>query len=187
MSDADNTRPCPSCGNRMSYREQEEIVTYQGQSLAYLQPGWHCDACGDGIIEGSDNEVAEVALHEVMAQAKHSPIPPLLVRAAREAVGLSQREAGRVFGGGPTAFYKYESAKMVPSEAMSNLLRLAIDRPDLFRPPVGGCKLPGQTDVDLLRRAVVNDRLSAIIRCVYRSTGTPAGSGSQPSLQAANS
>lgn len=163
MSPTNNTRPCPSCEGRMVYGVQEETVTYKGQSLTYLQPGWHCEACGDGIIEGADNEVADAALHEVMAQAKHSPIPPLLVRAAREAVGLSQREAGRVFGGGPTAFYKYETAKSVPSEAMSKLLRLALERPELFRTPKAG-----QADTDLLRRAAVNDQLGAIIRLVYR-------------------
>ena len=163
MSPTENTRPCPSCGGRMAYGEQEETITYKDRSLTYLQPGWHCNACGDGIIEGADNEVADVALHEVMAQAKHSPIPPLLVRAAREAVGLSQREAGRVFGGGPTAFYKYETAKSVPSEAMSKLLRLALEKPELFR-----AREAGPADNDLLRRAAMNDHLGAIIRRVYR-------------------
>ncbi|CAK0739721.1 HTH-type transcriptional regulator / antitoxin MqsA [Azospirillaceae bacterium] len=175
MSAASTTRTCPSCGGRMNYGEREETVTYQGHSLTYLQPGWHCDACGDGIVEGADNEVADAALHEVMAAAKHSPIPPLLIRAAREAVGLSQREAGRVFGGGPTAFYKYETAKSVPSEAMSNLLRLALERPDLFHKPGSGeRRTPRQGDVVLLRTAAVNDQLSSIIRRVYSGAGSVA-------------
>lgn len=164
MSPAQWTRPCPSCGKPMHYGERDETVTYLGHALTYLQPGWHCDACGDGIIEGADNEIADAALHEVMAQAKMSPIPPLLIRAAREAVGLSQREAGRVFGGGPTAFYKYETVKAVPSESMANLLRLALQRPDLFRQPPS----PAGGDVDLLRHAALNDRLTAIVRHVYR-------------------
>ena len=67
-----------------------------------------------------------------MARAKHSPISPLMVRAAREAVGVSQRSGRKIFGGGPTAFYKYETAKAVPSEGMANLLRLALEQPDLF-------------------------------------------------------
>lgn len=87
-------------------------------------------------------------------------------------MGLSQREAGRVFGGGPTAFYKYETAKAVPSEAMSKLLRLALARPDLFRNPGAGDVPLG--DVDLLRHAAVNDQLSSIIRRVYCGTGTAA-------------
>ncbi len=170
MSQTEKTRPCPSCGGAMIYGEREETVTYQGRSLTYLQPGWHCDACDDGIVEGADNEIADAALHEVMAQAKNSPIPPLLVRAAREAVGLSQREAGRVFGGGPTAFYKYETVKAVPSESMANLLRLALERPELFRKsPAGERKPSPHVDVDLLRKADINDRLNSIVRHVYRT------------------
>ena len=171
MTSGDTTRPCPSCGGPMSYGERDETVTYQGHALTYLQPGWHCDECDDGIVDGADNEVADAALHEVMARAKNSPIPPLLIRAAREAVGLSQREAGRVFGGGPTAFYKYETAKAVPSDGMANLLRLALERPELFRPPASGERRPPrQGDADLLRGVVKNDRLGAIVRRVY---GTP--------------
>lgn len=151
----------------MTYGERDETVHYQEHALTYLQPGWHCDACGDGIVDGSDNEIADAALHEVMARAKNSPIPPLLVRAAREAVGLSQREAGRVFGGGPTAFYKYETVKAVPSEGMANLLRLALERPELFRKPAGQ-RLPAQMDVELLRNANVSDRLNSIVRHLYR-------------------
>ncbi len=173
MSSAGKTRPCPSCGTPMTYGEREETVAYQGHSLVYLQPGWHCDACDDGIVDGADNEIADAALHEVMARAKNSPLAPLLVRAAREAVGLSQREAGRVFGGGPTAFYKYETVKAVPSEGMANLLRLALERPDLFRQPAGADRRPpAQVDVDLLRKVDINDRLNSIVRHVYPAART---------------
>ena len=101
----EKTRPCPSCDGVMRRSVQEETVTFQGETLTYLQPGWHCETGDDGVLEGSDNDYADAALHEVMARAKHSPISPLMVRAAREAVGVSQRQAGKVFGGGPTAFY----------------------------------------------------------------------------------
>ncbi len=169
MNGIDEVRPCPSCAGTMRHGEQEETVTYQGESLTYLQPGWHCEVCGDGIIEGADNEIADAALHEVMARAKNSPISPLLVRAAREAVGLSQREAGRVFGGGPTAFYKYETVKAVPSEGMANLLRVALDRPDLFRKPADAeRRRPHQGDVELLRKGTKSERLGSIVRRVYR-------------------
>src|SRR5665213_717879 len=110
----DKTRPCPSCDGVMRRGVKEETVTFQGESLTYLQPGWHCENGDDGVLEGSDNDYPDAALHEVMARAKHSPISPLMVRAAREAVGVSQRQAGKLFGGGPTAFYKYETAKAVP-------------------------------------------------------------------------
>jgi hypothetical protein len=83
-------------------------------------------------------------------------------------VGVSQRQAGKVFGGGPTAFYKYETAKAVPSEGMANLLRLALERPDLFtKPPRGTFSWPSAHDTQLLRRAITDDRLSTIVRRIY--------------------
>jgi len=171
MSSEQLTRRCPACGGEMSRAVINETVSFQDHSLTYEQPGWHCEACGEGVLEGSDNAFHDAALHEVMARAKGSPISPLTIRAARKAAGLSQREAGRVFGGGPTAFYKYETAKAVPSEGMANLLRLALERPDLFRkPPRGTIPTPTATDIALIRRASLNDALNAIIRRVYPET-----------------
>lgn len=167
MADSERTRPCPVCGGLMRRAVQEETVTFEGESQTYLQPGWHCEACGDGLLEGEDNEYHDAALHEVMARAKHSPISPLMIRAAREAVGASQREAGRIFGGGPTAFYKYETVRAVPSDSMANLLRLALERPDLFRKPHHGGRFRGRADLVLLRRAIKNDHLGALVRSVY--------------------
>jgi HTH-type transcriptional regulator / antitoxin MqsA len=164
----ETTRRCPACGGAMRRGVTNETVTYEGHSLSYEQPGWHCEVCGEGVLEGDDNAYHDAALHEVMARAKGSPISPLVIRAAREAAGLSQREAGRVFGGGPTAFYKYETAKAVPSEGMANLLRLALERPDLFqKPPRGTIPSPTPSDIALIRRAHVNDVLDRIIQRVY--------------------
>ena len=148
------TRRCPACSGIMRRTVTNETVTFQGHSLRYEQPGWQCETCDEGVLEGDDNAFHDAALHEVMARAKGSPMSPLAIRAARETVGLSQREAGRVFGGGATAFYKYETAKAVPSEGMANLLRLALQRPDLFREPRLGSDLDATaSDIALIRRA----------------------------------
>ena len=55
---------------------------------------------------------------------KHSPeITPEEIRAIRETLGLSQAEAGKVIGGGPRAFTKYEAGAVKPSAAVVNALR----------------------------------------------------------------
>ncbi len=64
----EKTRPCPSCGGIMRRGVQEETVIYQGESLTYLQPGWHCENGDDGVLEGSDNDHADAALRKVMAR-----------------------------------------------------------------------------------------------------------------------
>ena len=162
------TRPCPSCGGAMRRGDREETVTYKGESLTYLQPGWHCETGDDGVLEGADNVVHDAALHEVMARAKHSPISPLYVRAAREAVGVSQREAGRLFGGGATAFYKYETAKSVPSDGMANLLWLALEHPEIVRElSRRPSKFPTAHEAETVKRATRSDELETIMRRVY--------------------
>lgn len=51
----------------------------------------------------------------------------------RKRVDLTQAEAGALLGGGPVAFSKYEHDDLVPDEAMSNLLRLAIADPSIVK------------------------------------------------------
>lgn len=63
------------------------------------------------------------------------------VRALRERLKLKQSEAALVFGGGPTAFSKYESDDVTQSAAMDKLLRVADALPEAFRHL---CKLAGQ-------------------------------------------
>jgi HTH-type transcriptional regulator/antitoxin MqsA len=173
MSSQKKTKACPSCENLMRRGVREQEVAYQGHVLKYSQPGWWCKSCDDGVLEGDDNEVHDAALHEVMARAKKSTISPLLIRVAREAIGVSQREAGRVFGGGPTAFYKYETAKAIPSVGMANLLRLALRRPDLFSKPARGeFSIPTAEDIALLHKTAMTDRLDAIMRRVYPEAAT---------------
>lgn len=159
---------CPTCDGSLRRGERNEQLTYQGQSMRYLQPGWFCATCDDGILEGEDNEVHDAALHELMARARHSPISPLMIRAAREAVGASQREAGSLFGGGANAFYKYESGKATPSAGMAHLLRLALERPELFQKRARGqVRWPSAADVALIRRAAADDRLGRILSKLY--------------------
>ena len=50
-------------------------------------------------------------------------ISPDEIRAIREYLGLSQAEAGKVIGGGPRAFTKYEAGTVKPSAAVVNALR----------------------------------------------------------------
>jgi hypothetical protein len=54
---------------------------------------------------------------------------------------------------------------------MANLLRLALERPDLFTKPArDASNWPSAQDAQLLRRAITDDRLGAIMRRVYPQT-----------------
>ena len=58
-----------------------------------------------------------------MSQDRPS-LSPDDIRTIREGLGLTQREAGVLLGGGPAAFAKYESGTARPSTAFANLLKL---------------------------------------------------------------
>lgn len=51
------------------------------------------------------------------------------IRLIREHLGITQKQASKIFGGGPTAFSKYEAEDVVQSAGMDKLLRLASDVP----------------------------------------------------------
>jgi hypothetical protein len=51
---------------------------------------------------------------------------------------------------------------------MATLLRLALERPELFRKPApGSIPIPPATDIALIRRASLNDALNTIFRRIY--------------------
>ena len=69
-------------------------------------------------------------------------LDPDQIRTIREGLGLSQREAGSVLGGGPDAFPKYESGAVVPCAALVNLLLVLRENPAAFSTlHPGGCSL----------------------------------------------
>ena len=62
-------------------------------------------------------------------QMGNTPLTPDQIRVIREGLGLSQREAGNLLGGGPNAFAKYESGTLAPAAALANLLLVLRDNP----------------------------------------------------------
>ena len=64
-------------------------------------------------------------------------LAPSEVRRVRKELGLTQKEAGLLLGGGRNAFQKYESAEVLTSQAISNLLRVLEKHPaalEVLRP-----------------------------------------------------
>ena len=75
---------------------------------------------------------------ELRAEAK-GVLTPSEVKRIRERLELTQKDAGLILGGGIRAFYRYEAGSIVPSLAVTNLLRLLDANPsqlDLLRPQV---------------------------------------------------
>lgn len=113
---------CPDCGAVMARDVRPMTITYKGNSATFDMPGWYC-VCGEGIVTAKDMDVSDRHLNMLKAQAENLVLPSE-VRRIRKKLGLNQQSAGQLLGGGPSAFNKYESGQVLPSKAISNLLRV---------------------------------------------------------------
>jgi HTH-type transcriptional regulator/antitoxin MqsA len=94
--------------------------------FTYKQPGWWCSLTDPDDMEGQlvddDNQVADMARRTAKALAQGEKVfVPVVIRAIRQRCGLTQREAGFVFGTGEKSFEKYESGEIQPSAPTKRL------------------------------------------------------------------
>lgn len=118
-----NKKTCPSCAGAMKYETRQDKVTYKGHTKSFDSTGWWCTSCDEAIFEGPELEKAEKAFVELRAEVEQVLLPAEIAK-IRTQLKLSQREAGRILGGGPRAFQKYEAGTVPVSAPMNNLLLL---------------------------------------------------------------
>lgn len=159
----------------------DKLVTLKvnGKAFEYRQPGWWCSLDDpddlDGQLVDEDNLVAEMARRTAQAIARGEAFPPVLIRAIRLRCGLSQRDAGDLFGTGEKSFEKYEAGQIPPSKPTQRLLRLAMERPDLFTKPArGALKPPAAADVSLIQATIKEARLDRIYAPLFRDRSADA-------------
>lgn len=126
------TQPCPECGGLMQYKKHEDMLEYGGRKRTIKTLGWWCTKCGEAILTGGALVRHERAFLQLKAEVD-GVLGPKDVAKVRQALGLSQRKAGELLGGGPRAFQKYESGKQAVSVPMSLLLRLLAQDPSRLR------------------------------------------------------
>ncbi|EIC30567.1 MULTISPECIES: type II toxin-antitoxin system MqsA family antitoxin [Methylomicrobium] len=94
--------------------------------------GWHCPVCGevefDAATDSAERHSAALAAARKSAITRRSAE----LRAIRKRLGLNQAEAGRLFGGGVSAFSEYECGKTQPHKSTLLLLRLLNKHPELL-------------------------------------------------------
>lgn len=117
---------CPKTGQPMFRDVRPMTVTYKGRQATFGMPGWYCDASDESIHTGEDMKVSDRALNRLKAQVE-GLLEPETVRRIRKRLHLTQKDAGRLIGGGPNAFQKYESGDVVVSHAVTSAL-LLLDR-----------------------------------------------------------
>ncbi|AUB85700.1 type II toxin-antitoxin system MqsA family antitoxin [Candidatus Thiodictyon syntrophicum] len=123
---------CPMCDEGQliehTHDRQDEIDGY-GFTIRGLVHSL-CDHCGEYIVAPEQSRQNKRTIIEARYQATverdqaERLSPPDILRIRKE-LGITQAQAARVFGGGPSAFSKYEHGDVAPSEGMERLLHLA--------------------------------------------------------------
>jgi HTH-type transcriptional regulator / antitoxin MqsA len=124
-----NVPVCPETGKPMARGTRPMEISYKGQSTTIDMPGWYCDESSESIHTAEDMKVSDAALKELRKEVENL-LKPQDVKRIRKKIGLTQREAGTLLGGGPNAFQKYEQDTVSVSKPMSNLLRVLERHPE---------------------------------------------------------
>jgi HTH-type transcriptional regulator/antitoxin MqsA len=122
------TQECPECGGTMKYEKHSDVLIYKGHKRTIETLGWWCTQCGEGILTG-EPLLAHARAFQQLKSEVDNVLGPEGVAEVRTVLGLSQRMAGKLLGGGPRAFQKYESGKQAVSLPMSHLLCLLRNDP----------------------------------------------------------
>jgi HTH-type transcriptional regulator/antitoxin MqsA len=112
----------------MRFERHDEVLVYRDHEKRIKTQGWWCTSCEEAILDGKALGARERAFLELKAEVDEV-LGPKQVAEVRAKLGLSQRKAGELLGGGPRAFQKYESGKQAVSVPMSNLLQLLGNEP----------------------------------------------------------
>lgn len=120
---------CPLCGEGCLHEvSRDRAVEHKGVFGHVRTKASKCDVCGCSQASPSqvrDNQRAMTAFQK-MAEGR---LTGQQMRDARNKLDLTQLQASLIFGGGPNSFAKYEADDVTQSEAMDNLVRLALEVP----------------------------------------------------------
>ena len=123
---------CPECGAPMVRETRRVELQYQDATSSVNLDGWWCTKCSEGILDGKALMKEERAFKTLKAKVD-DVLPPAEVVRIRERLGMSQRQAAQLLGGGVNSFHKYEKGEAAVSTSMSQLLRLLDLHPELVR------------------------------------------------------
>lgn len=124
---------CPICGTgNLHSHVGKEDVEYKGCweviSLSYSV----CDVCGSEQADASQTRQNKRAMLAFKKKV-NGLLTGTQIKELRSRLGINQRQAAAIFGGGPVAFSKYENDDVIQSEAMDRLLRVADEIPAAFK------------------------------------------------------
>ncbi|MEK6748277.1 MAG: type II toxin-antitoxin system MqsA family antitoxin [Pseudomonadota bacterium] len=126
---------CPSCGAATLVHDTRDIpYIYKGETFTIpAVMGEYCSACGEIVLGVTESARTHQAMVKFNKQVNASIIDPAFIAKVRKKLGLDQREAALIFGGGVNAFSRYESGRTKPPLALVKLFQLLDRHPELLK------------------------------------------------------
>lgn len=123
---------CPACGGKMARAIQNLRYVYKGKSLVVpALDALVCASCGEALFATPEDGARYDAVIRAHISAVNLNSAPDL-RAIRKRLKLTQAEAGRIFGGGVTAFSRYERGEIKPPVALIKFFQVLDRHPELL-------------------------------------------------------
>ncbi|VFR54666.1 Antitoxin YgiT [plant metagenome] len=125
---------CPLCAQaELNHDTRDLPYTYKGETIAIpAVTGDYCPACGQSLLGTVESARVSGAMLAFNRQVNASIVDPGFIVSVRKKLGLDQREAAEIFGGGVNAFSRYENGKTRPPLALVKLLKVLDRHPDLL-------------------------------------------------------
>jgi HTH-type transcriptional regulator/antitoxin MqsA len=125
---------CPSCAAAELIHDTRDITyTYKGETTQIPDvTGDFCPACDESVLAAEESRRTMQAMLAFNKQVNAASVDPDFIANVRKKLGLDQREASELFGGGVNAFSRYENGKTKPPLALVKLLKLLDRHPDLL-------------------------------------------------------
>ena len=129
-----NDKFCLQCddGTVLEYGKHNVSFTYRDHELTVAQvSGWHCPVCRECEFDDGEGKRYSALVDDFCASVDLEIAQSL--RDIRKKLGLRQADAGKLFGGGATAFSEYERGKTQPHKSTVLLLKLLDKHPELLK------------------------------------------------------
>jgi HTH-type transcriptional regulator / antitoxin MqsA len=125
---------CPTCAGARLVRDTRDMpYLYKGEStIIAAVTGEYCPACAALVLDIGESARTHSAIQAFHKQVNTAIVDPHFIGRVRKKLGLDQRQAAEIFGGGINAFSRYETGKTKPPLALVKLLQVLDRHPELI-------------------------------------------------------
>lgn len=126
---------CPNCGSsQMVYETRDLEISYKGRStVAQGIEGQFCMDCGEGILDRFNGDKYGTAIREFRNSVNSDFVEGSWIAGVRKKLDLDQKTAASIFGGGASAFSRYERGTAKPPKSLVQLFKILEKHPEMLR------------------------------------------------------